>query len=157
MEATMAANLTYYIFEGVLTGIVDGRLYHLFALSGGGGGSTKNATQASANNPYMEGLKTSDIPKGKGHTHGGPIPPGKYKIEKPAHHPHLGLSAKLLHPQWRPLGRDGFYIHGRGPHGSDGCIVPLHRTQFQDLMSALMHSNGGTLAVEESLGGDRFA
>jgi hypothetical protein len=33
----MAANLTYYIFEGVLTGIVDGRLYHLFppnAISG---------------------------------------------------------------------------------------------------------------------------
>src|SRR5579864_5881878 len=83
MEAKMAANLTYYIFEGVLTGIVDGRLYHLFALSGGGGGSTTNATQASANNPYMEGLKTSDTPKGLGHTHGGPIPPGKYKIEKP--------------------------------------------------------------------------
>jgi hypothetical protein len=32
-------------------------------------------------------------------------------------------------------GRDGFYIHGRGPKGSDGCIVPME--QFGELMRAL--------------------
>jgi hypothetical protein len=153
----MPANLTYYIFEGLLTGIIDGRLYHVPALSGGGGGSTKHAGEASTNNPYMEGMTTSATVDPKRHVHGGPIPPGKYKIEKPAHHPHLGLSAKLVHPKWHPMGRAGFYIHGRGPHGSDGCIVPLDSSQLQSLLNALAQSNGGTLAVEESMGGDRFA
>jgi hypothetical protein len=32
------------------------------------------------------------------------------------------------------MGRDGFYIHGAGPHGSDGCIVPTDKGQFQVLM-----------------------
>jgi hypothetical protein len=55
------------------------------------------------------------------------------------------------------MGRDGFFIHGRGPHGSDGCIVPLDMTQFIDLMNALTKSNGGTLVVAEAMDGSRFA
>jgi hypothetical protein len=31
--------------------------------------------------------------------------------------------------------RGGFFIHGRGQHGSDGCIVPMEG--FDALMSAL--------------------
>jgi len=53
--------------------------------------------------------------------------------------------------------RDGFYIHGRGHHGSERCIMPLNPVQFQDLMAALTESNGGTLVVEETMSGDRFA
>jgi hypothetical protein len=34
------ADLTYYIFEGVLTGFVGAQRFHMTALSGGGGGST---------------------------------------------------------------------------------------------------------------------
>jgi len=153
----MTANLTYYIVDGVLTGLINGRLYHLLALSGGAGGSTKRPAESSTNNPYLEGLKTSGGPSEKKHVHGGPVPPGKYKIEPPAKHPHLGLSAKLVHPGWKPMGRDGFFIHGRGPHGSDGCIVPLNSKQFQDLMDALTQSNGGSLVVEEAMGGNRYA
>src|SRR5438876_1205541 len=74
-----------------------------------------------------------------------------------AHHPHLGLSAKLTHIRWKPVGRDGFYIHGRGPHGSDGCIVPVNSVDFNNLMSALIQSNGGLLFVQETLDGARFA
>jgi hypothetical protein len=151
----MPANLTYYIFEGVLTGTVGGKLFHMSALSGGGGGSTKHRPATSVNNPYMEALKTRS--SSTSHVHGGPIPPGKYTILKPSHHPHLGLSAKLVHPHFRPMGRDGFYIHGRGPHGSDGCIVPLESPKFQELMTALALSNGGVLFVEETMGGERFA
>jgi hypothetical protein len=55
------------------------------------------------------------------------------------------------------MGRDGFYIHGRGHHGSDGCIVPLDPRQFQNLMTALTQSNGGSLMVQETMSGDRFA
>jgi hypothetical protein len=55
------------------------------------------------------------------------------------------------------MGRDGFYIHGRGPHGSDGCIVPLDKTEFSNLMKALTKSHGGTLVVEETADGTRYA
>jgi hypothetical protein len=153
----MQANLTYYIWEGVLTGTVSGRFFHILALSGGGGGSKAHRPSDAANNPYMEALKTKGKGGAKGHVHGGPIPPGKYTIKKPAQDPHLGLSAELVHPHWKPMGRDGFSIHGRGYHGSDGCIVPLDAHQFQSLMSALTQSNGGTLIVEEAMGGERFA
>jgi hypothetical protein len=152
----MPANLTYYIWEGNLTGIANGKMFAMSALSGGGGGSTKNRPSDAANNPYMESFKTVGKSGAKGHVHGGPIPPGKYTIKKPGHHKHLGLSAELVHPHWKPMGRDGFYIHGRGHHGSDGCIVPLEPHQFQNLMSALTLSKGGTLIVQETMSGDRF-
>jgi len=152
----MEANLANYIFEGVLAGTVDGRMFNMPALSGGGGGSTQHRPTFAANNPYMEAFKTV-AKAGKGHVHGGPIPPGKYTIKKPGHDKHLGLSAELVHPHWKPMGRDGFFIHGRGPHGSDGCIVPVNAHQFQKLMTALTLSNGGTLIVQETMSGDRFA
>ncbi|MCP5528181.1 MAG: hypothetical protein H7A47_15420 [Verrucomicrobiales bacterium] len=148
------ANLIYYIYEGVLSGNAGGRHFQLFAASGGGGGSTKHEPSTSANNPYMTGLRTRG--KGARHRHGGPLPLGRYKIHRPAKHPHLGRSAFLEPFQGIPmLGRSGFFIHGRGPHGSDGCIVPL--AQFKALMDALESSDGGTLHVLEATGGTRFA
>ncbi len=153
----MSANLTYSIFEGVLIGFANQRMFHILALSGGGGGSTLRRTSLSVNNPYMEGLKTKGAANSRTHVHGGPIPLGKYTIEKPAHHPHLGLSARLVSPHHRPSGRDGFFIHGRGPHGSDGCVVPLDHADFKNLMDALTTEGGGTLFVLETQSGDRFA
>jgi len=151
------ADLTYYIFEGILTGFVQNKWFHVSALSGGAGGTTKAKTSDAVNNPYAEGLKTAGSVKSAGHRHGGPIPPGTYIIHKPAKHPHLGLSARLDHPHWRPMGRDGFYIHRRGPHGSDGCIVPLRQPEFDAIMDALTKSNGGMLVVAETMDGNRFA
>ena len=152
----MAANLTYSIFEGVLTGTANNRAFNIMALSGGGGGSTQHDGNADTNNPYSQGVKTVD---GKNHIHGGPIPTGRYRIRTPSRHPHLGLSARLdpydIDQARHMAGRDGFYIHGRGPHGSDGCIVPLE--EFQELMTALTADKGGMLFVLEAFGGDRFA
>ena len=54
----MRTNLSYYIFEGLLTGFANGNLVHISALSGGGGGSTRHRASDAVNNPYMEGLKT---------------------------------------------------------------------------------------------------
>jgi hypothetical protein len=153
----MSASLTYSIFEGTLTGILSGTLIHMEALSGGAGGSTRHSATDAANNPYDEGLKTSGAAGSSLHIHGGPIPPGRYTIDKPAHHGHLGLAARLNSGLHRPFGRDGFFIHGRGPHGSDGCIVPLHPADFGILMAGLAAENGGTLFVEETGNGDRFA
>lgn len=153
----MSASLTYYIWEGVLTGIADGHMVNLRALSGGGGGSTQHGGNSDTNNPYSQGVKTGG--SGKSHVHGGPIPVGRYRIQSPSRNPHLGLSARLDpydHSQeGQMFGRDGFFIHGRGPHGSDGCIVPLD--SFQDLMKWLETDRGGVLFVLEAMGGDRFA
>jgi len=148
------ANLTYYIFEGLLIGSAGGRNFHLFAASGGAGGSTKQTPTTSANNPYMTGLKTTG--QGTEHQHGGPLPLGRYTVHKPIQHPHLGRAAFLEPARGNNmLGRSRFYLHGRGPHGSDGCIVPT--SQFKELMDALDASHGGSLFVFEALGGDRFA
>lgn len=145
----MSAKLTYYIYEGVLTGSIGHKMVHMSALSGGGGGSTKHKTTMTVNNPYMAPFKTVG---GKHHKHGGPIPPGWYTIQKPATHHHLGLSARLnARSGHSPTGRGGFFIHGRGPHGSDGCIVPLRKSQFQQLMKELSEAGGGTLYVAEQM------
>jgi hypothetical protein len=152
----MAANLTYYIFEGVLTGTANGHMLNITALSGGGGGSKVHGGNGDTNNPYSQGLKEVD---GKNHVHGGPIPAGRYKVLPPSHHKTLGLSARLDpydDAQAKHMyGRDGFYIHGRGPHGSDGCIVPMEG--FAELMAALTKDRGGVLFVAEGMGGIGFA
>jgi hypothetical protein len=152
----MSSSLTYYIFEGILTGLTAGHLVNVRALSGGGGGSTQHGGDADTNNPYSQGVKTSG--SGKDHKHGGPIPAGRYRISAPAHDPHLGRSCRL-EPYDRGqvkqmFGRDGFFIHGRGPHGSDGCIVPLE--SFQGLMNDLEKDRGGVLYVCEAMDGGRF-
>jgi hypothetical protein len=152
----MSASLTYYLFEGLLTGITAGHLVNVQALSGGGGGSTRHGGNADTNNPYSQGVKTTG--SGAAHHHGGPIPTGRYRILPPAHDPHLGRSCRLdpydRDQEKRMHGRSGFFIHGRGPHGSDGCIVPLE--SFQALMDDLATDKGGVLYVMEAMGGDRF-
>ncbi|HEY6331528.1 MAG TPA: hypothetical protein VI756_19540 [Blastocatellia bacterium] len=149
------ANLSYFILEGILVGKAGGSRFHLLALSGGGTGSTKNQPNFGGGfYPYLQGQKTTG--SGANHQHGGPIPAGEYIIHGPQQNAHLGLSAYLEPaPGNSMLGRDGFYIHGRGPHGSDGCIVPLE--SFQELMTALQKDGTGTLFVEESTGAARFA
>jgi hypothetical protein len=57
---------------------------------------------------------------------GGPLPPGRYRLHPPMRHPRLG-PACFLEPDLANdmRGRDDFWIHGPGPRGSDGCIVPV--------------------------------
>jgi hypothetical protein len=146
------AQLTYYIFEGTLAGFIGEEMIHLSAWSGGAGGSTRHDTDGSVNNPYMYGLKEVDNKKQKLHVHGGPIPPGKYRILPPSQHSKLGLSARLEADHPLPNHRGGFFIHGQGPHGSDGCIVPS-RQDFPGLMEKLKASGGGTLFVLQAMEG----
>jgi hypothetical protein len=59
----------------------------------------------------------------------GPLPQGKYTIEKAIDSPTLGALALPLtpDPENEMFGRSGFFIHGddsKWPgHSSDGCIV----------------------------------
>jgi hypothetical protein len=153
LPAYGTARLTYYIFEGVLVGFVEQDLIHITAWSGGAGGSKSHAPNENANNPYMYALKAKDNKARGVHTHGGPIPPGRYRIHIPGPHGHYKLCAVLDPLQPLPNKRDGFLIHGRGPHGSDGCIVPMNDDDFTSLMEKLKVSKGGLLHVCQSMDG----
>jgi hypothetical protein len=150
--ATGTAQLTYYLFEGVLVGFIDQAMIHVIAWSGGAGGSKKKSGPDGevVNNPYLYAKKAVDSKTA--HVHGGPIPPGPYQIYPPAQHAHLGLAAFLKPLRTLPNKRGGFYIHKQGPHGSDGCIVP-EDASFADLMNKLKTSGGGSLHVLESMEG----
>lgn len=73
---------------------------------------------------------------------GGPLPPGRYLLHPPAPHPRLGPACFLEPDAANDMrGRDDFWIHGPGPRGSDGCIVPVpdgsRRRGIFHLMSVL--------------------
>jgi hypothetical protein len=147
----MSANLTFYIAEGILTGTVHGRMIHIDAKSGGGGGSRGNPQgNQDTNNPNSVDVKTTSTHRG------GPLPPGSYRIATPSRNPHLGLSSALTpydaEQSKHMFGRGGFFIHGRGPRGSDGCIVPMEK--FAELMNGLSLDHGGMLHVYPRIGGD---
>jgi hypothetical protein len=64
--------------------------------------------------------------KAKGQVRGGPLPPGRYLVHPPIRHPRLGPACFLEPLPGNDMhGRDDFWIHGPGPRGSDGCIVPV--------------------------------
>ncbi len=83
-------------------------------------------------------------------TRGGPLPVGLYLANYYGVHEHLGRCAilmqtisSLVHADpWSGAGisvtdRSGFYIHGAGPKGSDGCIVPSKSGDLKALLDAL--------------------
>jgi hypothetical protein len=136
-----------------------GKFLHIFAASGGGDGTRKKSgpdDPRTVNNPY------STSQRQHGHIRGGPIPIGRYVIEPPKawHHTRAARLQPLVsaHRFTVATGRDGgFLIHGAGPLGSDGCIVPKVLSQFNELMDGLAADGRGILTVLEARGGSRFA
>jgi hypothetical protein len=129
------------------------------ALSGGRGGS-RNLTPGwiawdIVNNPYMTGLE--QIEGRPGHVYGGPIPIGPYIVSTPSYNIHVkGMASALTPGKHNTMMHrsGGFLIHGRGPKGSAGCIVPMNPGDFEFLMNALAEDGGGTLQVLPSMIGD---
>lgn len=114
-------DLVFNIVEQTLTGSIDGVKINARAGSGGRAGSkTRGAVhELLANNPYMTRVK-----KTVRHP-GGPLPRARYQLST---HEHRKLWIRLTpvaEDQRFLHGRAGFAIHGRGPWGSDGCIVPM--------------------------------
>jgi hypothetical protein len=111
-------DLTYNIVEQLLEGIIDGQAIHARAVSGGRAGTKTPGVENVflANNPYLTKVKKH------GATPGGPTIMGKYRLftheSKPDWIRLVPYADNTMH------GRDGFAIHGRGPRGSDGCVVP---------------------------------
>jgi hypothetical protein len=145
--------LTYDIALERLYGEIGGKKFAIHAMSGGGRGSKVHPYGDPGDKGSNVGLGSWSWPRqevGSKHIRGGPVPPGFYIIFKPQTYAWLGggkgayleqTLSSLLHADPTKAigvsvtGRDGFYIHGRGPKGSDGCIVPME--QFSELMTAL--------------------
>jgi Protein of unknown function (DUF2778) len=138
--------LKYDIANERLSGKIGTTPISIRAASGGGrgskvhpGGQPGQIGPASWNSQLKE----------SGSTRGGPLPPGFYRVMKPAQAGGLGLAAQLeqtltsvlYEDPGSPVGisvtkRDGFYIHGSGPKGSDGCIV-IQKENFNWIMDLL--------------------
>lgn len=120
LRALAAPELTYNIASGTLTGEILGE--HVSAQAGSGGrAGTKTAGARNwwlANNPLATHVKLSHDKTRPG----GPLPMGRYDVRV---HPTKAHWLRLEpHDVAAMQGRDGMAIHGRGPRGSDGCIVP---------------------------------
>jgi hypothetical protein len=149
--------LTCDIAKELLYGTVGKEKFHIKAYSGGGRGKAEG--HAPGENTLRSHLSTTKEGEGTG-VRGGPIPPGDYRCVYLAHHlpfkgPVIRLSAepnaRAIHTVFASMPivhhRGGFYIHGRGELGSDGCIVPEIPTERLRLNNAVKKEHGGTLKV----------
>ena len=120
--------LTYSIAREWLNGTVNSESFSMRAWSGGGRGRVGSGAEHT-----LESYDTSRK-EAKGIL-GGPLPYGVYICKYVANHPKFHECIFLQQTitsiiQTDVLGRiyatdrGGFYIHGRGEKGSDGCIVP---------------------------------
>lgn len=151
------AQLTYYIWEGVLVGMSGAEQIYATAWSGGGGGAKKLTPNENTNNPYMYGLNAVEDKHKRPIVRGGPIPPGSWRVHPPG--PHLGYKKVVcvLDPLFTlPNDRFGFLIHSQGDKGSDGCIV-LPDEKFDEVMEKLKRSAGGHLQVCQAMEDSAFA
>jgi hypothetical protein len=145
--STPVAQLLYDAARELLTGIVGKEPpFHMTAYSGGSRGHKPNVAPEVAAS-YLHGqagrlsshLATTRTKESHGHytQRGGTMPPGHYICQYVAHHPAFGECIRLLRtadataihspfsPHPIPHGRgNDFFIHGSGPKGSDGCLVP---------------------------------
>src|SRR5215472_13015028 len=74
----------------------------------------------------------------------GPLPQGKYTINRPYNHPRLGPFVMFLkpHPENEMFGRSAFYFHGDNSRGdrsaSWGCII-MNRNSREHLWNSGVH------------------
>lgn len=119
--------LSYFLAREVLL-LPDGTAWR--CVSGGGRGAERLRRDAAGRvrgrRILADGGTRDWTVKASDGVRGGPLPPGRYLLHPPAAHPRLGPASFLEpDPANAMLGRDDFWIHGPGPRGSDGCIVPV--------------------------------
>lgn len=115
-------DLVYNIVKQMLlTGTIDEITICARAGSGGRAGTkTPGALhELLANNPYTTRVRKA------GKRPGGPLPRARYKLSTHEARPNWIRLTPLLEDRRFLHGRAGFAVHGRGPWGSDGCIVPM--------------------------------
>ena len=154
--------LRYNIMSEMLYGTVAGQSISMKAYSGGGRGSKSGVERS--NIRHWDTQKKAPAKYDEANR-GGPLPQGYYIVKYLGKYKHYGVSARLeqtltslLYSDFTsdisPISvtqRDGFLIHGMGPKGSDGCIVPANAKSLNHLLSALKKSKAPVwLAVHSS-------
>lgn len=162
--AAEIARLEYNAAQERLTGIIAGAGFNVIAYSGGSRGHKANVNvksaakylHAQADTLLSRLATTRTIEKnGEYMQRGGTLPPGHYTCQYHAAHPTFGECIQLLRaadavaiqspfsPFPIPHGRgNDFFIHGRGPKGSDGCIIPALETERKRLNAAVKAFRG---------------
>lgn len=128
----LGADLGYNILERMLIGEIDGVSINAQACSGGRAGSkiAGVVNPILANNAYLTHVRKQSKRAG------GPIVMGMYYLR--THEGRVNWVRLVPFKGNNMQGRDGFAIHGRGPRGSDGCIVPTDFHVVQ-LLHKLVH------------------
>ena len=163
MAETSIARLEYDAARELLIGTIGNERFQLIAYSGGSRGHKPVAPPVAAKylhaqaNTLMSRLATTPTMK-KGAEfvqRGGTLPPGHYICRYLAEHHSFGQCIQLLRtsdavaihspfsPHPIPHGRgNDFFIHGAGPKGSDGCIVPANNAERVRLNKAVKAYSG---------------
>lgn len=139
--------LVYVAVEERLYGQVAGKPFDFRAFSGGGRGSRGDKRSESS---FMSMDPRTPMQSHEFGERGGLLPPGMYRVGPTRPNPTLGqanrlesITAHLKYPQRYYKFPGGFYIHGRGKYGSDGCIVPENPDDRRDVQAAIDEIGGG--------------
>jgi len=158
------ARLEYNAAQELLSGAIGQEHFHMPAVSGGSRGH-KKASSPDAARRYLHGqagtlssrLATTRTMEKDGEyvQRGGTLPPGHYTCHYVEHHQAFGECIRLsrradaaaiyspFSPFPIPHGRgNDFFIHGAGPKGSDGCIVPANNIERLRLNKAVKAFSG---------------
>jgi hypothetical protein len=160
------ARLEYDAARQLLRGTIAGAdPFHFIAYSGGSRGHQANVPAKTAEK-YLHAetsslssrLATTPTRKNAAGDYvrrGGTLPPGHYTCVHRSDHPAFGeciqlvrsRDAEAIHspfsPHLIPHGRgDDFFIHGIGPKGSDGCIIPADPAERRRLNKAVKNFQG---------------
>src|SRR5450631_486072 len=167
------ATLTYNAAAELLSGRIGSAMFYELACSGGSRGhkltSAKKAERYLYESHLNESLgrlaTTPEVYKKKTDTYrqrGGTIPPGHYRCMFVQNHPAFGECIFLdpaadAHAINSPFARHpivhhrgGFYIHGHGPKGSDGCLVLASETRRKSLNQAVRGFDGRVILDRKS-------
>lgn len=165
-NASKTVVLEYNAARQLLTGVIGtARPFQMIAYSGGSRGHQAKVaagapkaylySQSKTLTSYLATTPEKKNASGQYLQRGGTLPPGHYNCVYRAHHPTFHeciqlqrtSDAEAIHspfsPHPIPHGRgDDFFIHGSGPKGSDGCIVPADRTERLRLNQAIKNYPG---------------
>ncbi len=172
--SAQTAQLVYDAVQELLSGII-GKEPHFYmkAYSGGSRGHKAGVSAKLASNYLYDQATTlsshlANTPtiEDRGHykQRGGTLPAGHYSCYYIAHHHIFGeciqllmaTDARSIHSPFSPhpipdYRHDDFFIHGSGPKGSDGCIVPAHDLERQRLNRAVKDFPGRVVLLVKNV------
>jgi hypothetical protein len=176
---TATATLTYDATKELLQGTIGKESFSLTAYSGGSRGHSVSANSQVAKqqaklylhvesaSPSSRFANTRTVGEGTKKDpykqRGGTLPPGHYSCIYKANHPPFGECIYLKrqadthfhYPTASGISLDNrgddFYIHGHGPKGSDGCIVPQNNAVRLSLNKAIKNFPGQVILLVKNV------